>query len=577
MCAVELKCTSSFSYCDQNLMSHSRYRKYSGNVPQFLINRPKNLVTHCMQKIAMAKEVDLSGIVMTDNGVFKITSFKDAKERYTVNFGDEHTMPHCACFNWKQSAFPCKHFFAVFRKFKQWNWDSLSPIYINSPYLTLDESIINQQHEEDELQQNSDNSQDEEIDQESNVNSDEEDDDCFEQNEEGEHVNDAIIQTENNNSTEGKGTSSTLLNFTRSQIKETLADIKQLIYLVDDYAEIKNLLVDLNHLKSNLNSKVSSEAGLPLIPKNIPNKITKRKKCKPKYLELPPRKKRKATHRIGQKAEEMKNATKIKVNPDKTNDTQTLIVEYAPSEGFGDEEFVITHDQIFDEIIEIDDDSDEITDHQSLPGRHNLNAGDLSAISNHRMLSDNVINAMQKMIATEYKNTNGLQDSVLGQTLNFKIYKSKPFVQVLHDGSLHWVTISTYGCEKGEVNLMDSMFKGAIALQTKRQICAIMHCEEEKIRIKVLPIQQQSNGVDCGVYAIAYALCIASEQDPSTISFEQVSMRNNILQSLKDNKLLPFKTNLKPVKRCKQKSIEMDIFCSCRMFWTSSDKWVYGR
>ena len=208
-------------------MSHSRYRKYSGNVPQFLINRPKNLVTHCMQKIAMAKEVDLSGIVMTDNGVFKITSFKDAKERYTVNFGDEHTMPHCNCFNWKQSAFPCKHFFAVFRKFKQWNWDSLSPIYINSPYLTLDESIINQQHEEDELQQNSDNSQDEEIDQESNVNSDEEDDDCFEQNEEGEHINDAIIQTESNNSTEGKGTSSALLNFTRSQIKETLVDIKQ--------------------------------------------------------------------------------------------------------------------------------------------------------------------------------------------------------------------------------------------------------------------------------------------------------------------------------------------------------------
>ena len=118
------------------------------------------------------------------------------------------------------------------------------------------------------------------------------------------------------------------------------------------------------------------------------------------------------------------------------------------------------------------------------------------------MLSDNVINAIQKMIATQHTEINGFQDTVLGQKSNFKSYKSMPFVQIIHNGNLHWVTISTYGCNEGEVNLMASLFKGNIPLQTKRQICAIMDCESKYLKIKVLPVQQQSNSVDCGVYAI---------------------------------------------------------------------------
>ena len=52
------------------------------------------------------------------------------------------------------------------------------------------------------------------------------------------------------------------------------------------------------------------------------------------------------------------------------------------------------------------------------------------------------------MIKAQYPIINGLQDPVLGQTLNFNVFKSNPFVQILHDGNLHWVTISTYGCKK---------------------------------------------------------------------------------------------------------------------------------
>ena len=48
-------------------------------------------------------------------------------------------MPSCSCYTWKKSAYPCKHFFAVFQKFAAWNWDALSGLYKNSPYLNLDD------------------------------------------------------------------------------------------------------------------------------------------------------------------------------------------------------------------------------------------------------------------------------------------------------------------------------------------------------------------------------------------------------------------------------------------------------
>ena len=37
------------------------------------------------------------------------------------------------------SAYPCKHFFAIFRKFPTWGWDSLSSLCCNSPYFNLDD------------------------------------------------------------------------------------------------------------------------------------------------------------------------------------------------------------------------------------------------------------------------------------------------------------------------------------------------------------------------------------------------------------------------------------------------------
>ena len=106
--------------------------------------------------------------------------------------------------------------------------------------------------------------------------------------------------------------------------------------------------------------------------------------------------------------------------------------------------------------------------------RVNLAADDLNDLSHNRMLNDNIIQKLQQILKIKYPDANGLQDSVLGQALNFAVYQTIPFVQVLREGSLHWIAISTNNGKEGEVFLMDSMFRGRVTHQTKRQVCSIL-------------------------------------------------------------------------------------------------------
>eukprot|EP00794_Sanderia_malayensis_P014643 gene14643-16162_t len=113
------------------------------------------------------------------------------------------------------------------------------------------------------------------------------------------------------------------------------------------------------------------------------------------------------------------------------------------------------------------------------------------------MLNDTVIHVFQGMLQKQFPETGGLQDPVLGSNLHFNVYRNKPFAQILHHGNFHWVAISTYNCQPGEVCYMDSLFHGKLPDKIKLQICSILNTELDSLRIKVLPVQQQKNSVDC--------------------------------------------------------------------------------
>ena len=115
----------------------SRYRQYSGNVPNYLKNRPREFVKHCLIKLSMAKAIRNNSITIINHGVFSVKS-ENSNNTYTVCFGDDENMPSCSCPAWSELYYPCKHFFSIFEKFSLWSWEHLSSLYTNSPFLNLD-------------------------------------------------------------------------------------------------------------------------------------------------------------------------------------------------------------------------------------------------------------------------------------------------------------------------------------------------------------------------------------------------------------------------------------------------------
>ena len=180
----------------------------------------------------------------------------------------------------------------------------------------------------------------------------------------------------------------------------------------------------------------------------------------------------------------------------------------------------------------------------------------------------------------QFPEANGLQDPILGQTLSFKVQKHKPFVQVLHDGKLHWIAISTYRCNEGEVCYIDSLFNGRITDHTKQQICASFNCDLKHVKINVLPVQQPSTGVDCGVFALAFYFYILWEKvNPVGLFFVESKFRHHLLHCLKDL-ISPFPKSTGQAmkcKTCKNREIMVEIFCTCRMPWRKAKNNIYAK
>lgn len=101
----------------------------------------------------------------------------------------------------------------------------------------------------------------------------------------------------------------------------------------------------------------------------------------------------------------------------------------------------------------------------------------------------------------QFPNIDGLGDTVLGPCLQFSQTKNK-FVQVLHTGTTHWLTISNIGCCDGEVDIYDSFNHGQVNTHVKKQIANIMS-GTKRLPITIQSVQQQDNGL----WAFFYSLC----------------------------------------------------------------------
>ena len=110
-----------------------------------------------------------------------------------------------------------------------------------------------------------------------------------------------------------------------------------------------------------------------------------------------------------------------------------------------------------------------------------LDKSDELLILNGEWLTDAIIIAGQNLIKERYSHIRGFQSQILGFTLSYEVMKSE-FVQVVHNGTIHWVTLSTIGCAEGFIDIHYSHHP-QLNLTWQQQIAFILFCQEKEITV----------------------------------------------------------------------------------------------
>ena len=103
------------------------------------------------------------------------------------------------------------------------------------------------------------------------------------------------------------------------------------------------------------------------------------------------------------------------------------------------------------------------------------------------------------------------------------------------------------------------------------QICDLAHCSESVLEIILPSVQQQPNDVDCGVFAIAFAVDILNWFAEIGKRFDVGNMRSHLLKCLEEEEFTLFPRSHKHIKLSKGHIIYLDIYCICRSPFCEED------
>ena len=112
--------------------------------------------------------------------------------------------------------------------------------------------------------------------------------------------------------------------------------------------------------------------------------------------------------------------------------------------------------------------------------------------------------------------------------------------------------------------VFDSLFSRKIQQDVIHQIAAYSFCPENESIIHVMTVQQQKNGVDYGLFSIAFARSLAFGKDPSNSTYDSAALRPHLINCLTSRRIAPFPKVEERVVRCKPSTHTVEIFCSCR-------------
>lgn len=246
----------------------SNFKAYDASIPNYLHDRPRKIVEHCMQRFHSSDQFGSGDIKIADDISGQIYQVKSMDKTYQVTMGSEKEFPNCTCEDFRRNFLPCKHFFAIL-KYTHESWSNLSPLYTESPFINLDVSALEMQKVNVSADLNIPNPQ--------------------LLGEKGENLNTDDLQ---------ESTSKL-----RRDVVTNLKELQNKAYICSSHNALSKCLSILENANALLSENVEKQDGLPISPQD-------------KLRNLPPRKKYfkkfgKFQRRVGKKAKAMRDASVI--------------------------------------------------------------------------------------------------------------------------------------------------------------------------------------------------------------------------------------------------------------------------
>lgn len=150
------------------------------------------------------------------------------------------------------------------------------------------------------------------------------------------------------------------------------------------------------------------------------------------------------------------------------------------------------------------------------------------------MLTDITMNMALNILREQFAHMGGLQDVTLGPISQFDICAGE-FVQICIDLEReHWVCIAS--SQMNELDVYDSLNPNTLPSDLEKQIRSIVNDTNKQYSINIKDVQEQENGVDCGVFSIAFATSLLHGEDPMGLSYDTTSLRTHLLTCLNNQR-----------------------------------------
>ena len=547
------------SYIEKNVRYTSGFKKYEENIPPHLRNRPRWLVVDALNKQQLVTESSIHSVKSVGGSKFTVEGDQIAstdKTIYLVDFGDDDNFVSCTCYWYKRNRTLCKHFFAVIQAGHK-QFTDLSQLYLNHPLHTLDPNIFS-----------------------SNV----------------PVIDHVLLNTPDSSHSEGVSSAVShptldpeneeVINFDELQPRMKPSKFKKMTLLAN-LKHLTELCYNVGYNKINfielLDEKTKEMIDLVSthLKKDDEDLIERpqspKRKCKTVQPEiqqepLPKRaKKHPYTGRVGVAADMMKQWYRANISIDSLNNPAPVkkpVVKMNPNKvPLAEKEIEVSTTESTDGDVVVT----KTVPSKYGPSRRYLIEPILSTaiekqILDGNMLEDDTINLAQSIIARQFT-VRGLQDTSL-EPLSFCTQFNERFVQILYCPPTHWISI--YGGKEGII-VFDSLQRKKLPKSVVRTIAKIRSTEDAILELRKVNVQQQENGIDCGVFSIAFLVEILFGNDPRNCSFFPGGMREHLLTclQLKEFSMFPKTTNRVPKsKSCIEKH---RVFCVCRDVFFDQD------